>query len=486
MFKMKQFLLAVVIAAFAVACGGGGSGMSQAPGMHPLVATGVITGFGSVYLNGTHYQTTKATIRLNGQVVAQSQLAVGEVARIKGMKNAAAGTGDADEVDVDEAVVGPISAIDTTAGTVTVLAQTVMINAGTSFSKDIQPADISGLKAGDTIHVSGMTDASGNIVATRIEMGNASSPLQVVGTVASLDSTAHTFKINALTVDYSSANLTGFMSGAPSNGDVVEVQGMTYVSGTQTLTATHVQREMTDREEEGGNDSDAETEGLITGFTSATSPFKVGDETVTTTSSTQYNNGTAADLADNVKVEVEGTLDTSGNLVATVITFEHNGDIELEGPAESVDATAGTLTVLGVPITVSPNSTRFEDDSESAMAMFNLSNVSNGDMVRVRGYESPAGSGKVVATRLERVPSTSTTVEEKGPFTAGTSPDFTILGITIDASTATISDGHGGTLTLAAFLTQAVGHEVRVQGTLSGMTVMATFISIDDRHGDED
>lgn len=459
--------------------------MSQSSGMHPLVATGVITGFGSIYLNGRHLQTTHATILKNGQAVAQSQLAVGEVARIKGMMNAADDTGDADEVDVDEAVIGPISAIDTTAGTVTVLAQTVMINAGTSFSKDIQPADITGLKVGDTIHVSGMTDASGHIVATRIEKGNASSPLQVVGTVASLDSTAHTFKINALTVDYSSANLTGFMGGAPSNGDVVEVQGMTYNSTTQTLTATHVQRVMTDKEEEGGNDSDVEREGLITGFTAATSPFKVGDETVTTTSTTQYKNGTVADLANNVKVEVEGTLDASGNLVATVITFEHNGDIELEGPAESVDATAGTLTVLGVKITVSMN-TRFEDDSESAMTMFNLSNVSNGDMVRVRGYQSPAGSGNVVATRLERVPSTSTTVEEKGPFTAGTSPDFTILGITIDASTATISDGHGGTLTLSAFLTQAVGHEVRVQGTLSGMTVKASFISIDDRHGDED
>jgi hypothetical protein len=69
---------------------------------------------------------------------------------------------------------------------------------------------------------------------------------------------------------------------------------------------------------------------------------------------------------------------------------------------------------------------------------------------------------------------------------AGTSPDFTVLGITIDGSKATIDDGHGGTLTLSAFLTQAVGHEVRVEGTLSGTTVMASKISIDDHTGDED
>ncbi|TLZ21511.1 MAG: hypothetical protein E6K26_01335, partial [Gammaproteobacteria bacterium] len=280
MLRIRQFLLATVIAMVAVACGSGGSGISQSSGATPLIATGTITGFGSVYVNGIHFQTTSATIRKNGQTVDQSQLAVGEVARIKGSKNDADDTGVADEMDVDEAVNGPIDKIDTTAGTVTVLAQIVKINAGTSFSKDIQPADITGLKTGDVIHVSGMTDSSGAIVATRIEKGSASSPLQVVGTVAGLNAGSHTFMINALTVDYSSANLTGFASGAPSNGDVVEAQGTSFDATTQTLTATHVQREMTDQEE-AGDDRDMEREGLITRFASATD-FDVADKPVTT------------------------------------------------------------------------------------------------------------------------------------------------------------------------------------------------------------
>jgi len=456
--------------------------MSQSSGTTPLIATGTITGFGSIYVNGIHFQTTSAMIRKNGQTVDQSQLAVGEVARIKGSKDDADNTGVADEVDVDEAVIGPIDKIDTTAGTVTVLAQIVKINAGTSFSKDFQPADITGLKTGDVIHVSGMTDSSGAIVATRIEKGSASSPLQVVGTVAGLNAGSHTFMINALTVDYSSANLTGFASGAPSNGDVVEAQGTSFDATTQTLTATHVQREMTDQEE-AGDDRDMEREGLITRFASATD-FDVAGKPVTTTSSTEYRNGTAADLALNVKVEVEGMLNSSNVLVASVVSFEHNGDIELQGPAANVSASAGTLTVLGVQVTVN-SSTRSEDESSSSMAMFNLSDVSAGDTVRVRGFESPAGSGKVTATRLERLPP-STTVIVKGPFMAGTSPDFTVLGITIDGSAATISDGHGGMMPLATFFTQAAGHEVRVEGTLSGTTVMASRISIDDHTGDED
>lgn len=482
MIRIRGFLLAAAIGAFAAACGGSGSSsMSSTPtGMSAVMATGTISGFGSIFVNGTEFQTTNAIIRKNGQTVAQSQLAVGEVARIKGQKDATNGQGSAEEVDVDDAVAGPISAIDTTNNVVTVLAQIVKINAGTSFSMDIQPADITGLKVGDTIRVDGFTDSTGDIVATRIERGSSSAPLQVMGTVTNLNSMSHTFMINALNVDYSSANLTGFSSGAPSNGDVVEVQGMSFDATSMTLTAQSVARKMTDQEEAGGDDM--EREGLITRFASAMD-FDVAGKPVTTTSTTMYHNGTAADLALNVKVEVEGMLNSSNVLVASTVTFEHNGAVELEGQASAVDASAGTVTVLGVQVTVN-SMTRFEDESSTQMQSFSLTNVSVGDTLRVRGYQSPAGSNMVTATQLERVMPT-TTVEVVGPFVAGTSPDFTVLGITIDASSATISAGDTS-LTLAQFLTQAVGQGVKVEGTLSGSVVTASTIRIDNETGDED
>jgi hypothetical protein len=482
MFRIRGFLLAT-IAAVAAACGGGGSsGMSSSSGgMMNVMETGVITGFGSIFLNGTHFQTSSATLRLNGQMVDQSQLAVGQVARIKGEKNDSDGTGMAEEVDVDETVVGAIDAIDTTGMTITVLAQTVKINGGTSFSKDIQPADITGFTTKQVVRVDGLMDSTGAIVATRIDLGSSSSKLQVVGTVSGLNATTHTFMINALTVDYTSATLSGFSSPGPSNGDTVVAQGMTYDATTKTLTATQLRREMTDQEE-AGDQRDTEREGLITRFASATD-FDVAGKPVTTTSSTTYRNGAAADLALNVKVEVEGTLNSSNVLVASVVSFERNGSDELQGQPSAVDATAGTLTLLGVPITVN-TMTRFEDDSSAAVANFNLSNVTTSDTIRVRGIESPTGSGMLVATRLEREPP-SATVIVKGPFTAATSPDFKILGITIDASSATIISGDT-TQTLAAFLAAAVGHSVFVDGTLSGTTVMASKIRIDDESGDED
>ena len=480
MSKIIPSALAATLAALIVACGGGSGSSGNMSNLTPVLATGTITGFGSIYVNGVHFQTSSATIRKNGQTVAESQLAVGEVARVKGEKNDTDGTGVADSIDVDESVVGPIAAIDTTNSVVTVLGQTVKINTGTSFSMDVQPASLAGLKVGDVIRVSGLIDSSGNIDASRIERTGASAELQVLGTVASLDMTAHTFKINALVVNYSSANLTGFASGQPSDGDLVEVQGTMFDATTMTLTATHVARQQSEQEEAGSDEM--EREGLITRFASATD-FDVAGKPVTTSSSTVYRNGTAADLALNAKVEVEGTLNSSNVLVASVVTFQHNGRIELESTATAVDATAGTLTVLGVQVTVT-STTRFEDKSATAMEKFNLSNIMVGDTVEVRGFESPAGSGKVVATRIERQPA-STTVTVNGPFTAGTSPDFTVLGITIDASSATIKGLGDMTLTLADFLTQAVGHSVEVSGTLSGMTVMASEIRIDD-HSEQD
>jgi hypothetical protein len=66
-------------------------------------------------------------------------------------------------------------------------------------------------------------------------------------------------------------------------------------------------------------------------------------------------------------------------------------------------------------------------------------------------------------------------VEVSGPFAAGTLPQFKVFGITVEASTTTtLKDAGGATLTLADFLTQAVGQNVEVTGQLSGMIVTAS------------
>src|SRR5437588_10208100 len=99
-------------------------------------------------------------------------------------------------------------------------------------------------------------------------------------------------------------------------------------------------------QEEAGDDRDMEREGLITRFASATD-FDVADKPVTTTSSTEYRNGTAADLALNVKVEVEGMLKSSNVLVASVVAIEHKCHIELLGTAAQLRGSALTVSDMG-------------------------------------------------------------------------------------------------------------------------------------------
>ena len=132
--------------------------------------------------------------------------------------------------------------------------------------------------------------------------------------------------------------------------------------------------------------------------------FDVAGRTVTTTATTRYENGTAADLALNVKVEAEGAIDAAGVLVATKIQFKRGNNAGLAGVVDNVTADSsglgGTLTVLGVTITVD-NNTRIEDKSDARLEILPPGRMCQvGDYVRVRGTEN--GALKLTASRLER------------------------------------------------------------------------------------
>jgi hypothetical protein len=466
---MKTTLLAAGTLAVLVACGGGSSGsssMSQT-GAQSVATWGTITAFGSVFVNGVRYDVSRATLKKNDTAVAQTGLAVGEVALVRGREDTQTGQGEADSVDVEDSVVGPITTI--TGNQLTVLGQTISVTANTSFGPGITPADLTGLKMNDSIEVSGLPGMDGVIMATRIGRAEINEPSQVLGTVGTVSAT--TLMINGLTVDFSTATPTGFASGKPATGDLVIARG-TFDPTAVKLTATTLRLAETDRDEQAQGGM-VEEEGLITSVSLPN--FEVAGAKVTTTASTVFKNGTATDLAPNVRVEVRGTLDANKVLVADVVEIEHIAVIALAATVSGVNP----LTVLGVTISVDIN-TRFEDESNVQLQMFSLTDVAVGDTVLVRGYEKPAGSGMVLATRLVRLPPLpSMDVAVRGPFTASTATQFKILGITIDATSAKLYGKGGQTLTTAEFFTQAVGQVVDVLGTASGSTVTASKAIID-------
>jgi hypothetical protein len=304
-----------------VACGGSGTqtaGIDRGGVATPVSVTGPITGFGSIVVNGVHYNVDMASVVVDGNPATVSDLALGQVVTVVGERDASGTTGTANQVLFQTNVRGPISALNTTASQITVLGQTVIAGASTVFDLSGVPDVFGSLRVGDLVAVSGFVSAQGSIEATRIQNVTAGSGLLAFGVVSNLDTASLHFNLGALVVDYSQASLIeGFASGSPSNGDHVLVRA-TNTAPSGALLASEVRRAEDDITQAG---HEAEVEGLITRFASATD-FDVGGRAVTTTGATTYQGGNAAALALNVKVEVEGSVNASGVIVATQVQFD--------------------------------------------------------------------------------------------------------------------------------------------------------------------
>ena len=450
----RKFTTIVAAAVWLLASCGGSTQLGGIQGSgSPVVAYGPIAGFGSIFVNGVEYATSNAQIRVDDQPGTESQLLVGQVVTVTGSVNSDGTTGTATQVTFSGEVTGPITGIDTAGGTFVVLGQTVRVSGSTLFDDNIQPASIASLQVGNIVEVSGFPNVAGEIAASRIQLQAAGSALEVKGIVQSLDMTAHTFRVNTLTVDYSAIAPSGSLA----NGVTVKVSG-TMLNAAGALVATRVDV----LPGFGGTaNEEGEIEGLITTFTS-NSDFVINGQRVTTNANTQFMLD-GVTLAVDVRVEVEGSFDASGVLVATSVQATPESASLVRGLVDNVNAASNTLTVLGVTITTS-SATEFEDQSNQQLRPFKLSDVHTNDYVEARG--APAQTGGLTASILVR------DTPENHSYLQGTasnvaSPNLTLLGITVATTLATQFSGpDGSTLSAAAFFSQAPNKTVKVRGTL--------------------
>jgi hypothetical protein len=90
--KTNLFLVSLLAGSSLVACGGGGGGSSTPENTTPdtpaptetTIAQGVVTGFGSVIVNGVHFDVSAASINVDGNSQVESDLGVGQLVRITG------------------------------------------------------------------------------------------------------------------------------------------------------------------------------------------------------------------------------------------------------------------------------------------------------------------------------------------------------------------------------------------------------------------
>ena len=472
--KISTLLATFATALVLSACGGGGSGGSNnpPPPSGGITRTGFgigpITNFGSVIVNGVRYGTTTAVITVDDSPGTQSDLKVGQVVVVRGTYDAGLTTGTAAAIRFDDNVQGPVQSIDLAAGRLVVLGQMVSTGPATSFDDNIQPASLAGLIVGDIVEVSGLVMADGSIAATRIEKKPAGSPFEVHGTVSNLDPVRFRFSLNALVVNYSTATPENFPGGQVSNGQFVEAKGSS-LDGAGALIATRVEFE---GPTVAGNAGDrVEIEGFITRFASG-QDFDVSGLPVTTNNSTVYEGGTAADLGLNIKVEVEGSLNAGGTLVATKVDIRRATAVRVTALVDSVDRPANSLVMLGITVNIDVL-TRMEDKSNADVSPLTINNLNTGDYLEVRGGEQPAGSGRILATILERDDVDTETILQ-GFVVSVTNPSFTILGVSITTNGSTVFRDTNDSVILSTefFNRVAAGTLVKAKGTESSTTAI--------------
>jgi len=454
-------------------CGGGGDSGGTPPiggiqGSGRMVSIGAITGFGSIFVNGVEFATTGAQIDVGERSGTEAELRIGQVVTVQGTVSANGTTGTATRVTFSADVEGPVTQLDVAAGTFVVLGQTVRVTSATHFDDDIVPSNIEGLAApGLIVEVSGFQTANGAISATRIEREDPGSDFEVKGVVQGLDTNRRTFRVNALTVDYSGTT----PEGALADGRTVEVEGRTFTAGG-ALIATRV--EVSPGIGAAAND-EVELEGLITRYVSNTD-FDVSGQRVTTSATTQFDlKGVTLGL--DVRVEVEGVMDANGVLVAREVEVEEEFSAEVAGLVETINAAGSTLRVAGVNVTTSIT-TQFEDKSNAQQRPFRLADLRTGDFVEVRGNERQGGG--LDAFILERDdPESEVTLQGIARNVAD--PNLVILGVTVmtDAGTQ-FEDAADQPITRAEFFAQAPDRLVKAEGTLSGTTLIAGELELED------
>ncbi len=451
-------------------CGGGGGAgaIASAPGGidRSGQTVGTVGQFGSVFVRGVEYSTTGATIIVDGQAAQESDLRVGQVVTLLGTRDASGLRGTATRIEYDDNVEGPITVLDPANSRLVVLGQTVLVDASTVFDDSNASRDLNGLALGNVVEVSGFVDAAGNVRASRIERKAAGGEFEVRGIVSALDTAARQFTLNGLRVDYANATLSDFAGASIANGQQVEVKGTTFVGGV--LQATRVERETASLLAADGRPS--ELEGYITRFGSA-QDFDVSGVRITTSGATSFREGTAADLALGVKVEIDGTV-SGTSLAATVVRIQRDSSRRVTGRVQAVDAAAGRLTVLGVVISVDAN-TQFEDNTNQRLRPFNLARISVDDFVEVRGA---AGSGGVdiVASRVER-DELETESEIRGVVETFLDPTVVIDGVTVTVGDGTdFQDRDGNSLSRSAFFAALrVGDRLQAKGRATGTSAIA-------------
>lgn len=455
-----RFAFALIAAATLAACGGGGGDSTQnnaGSNSKPAVYNGPISGLGSVTVNGVRFSSSDATLSDDdGAGLRSDDLKLGQTVRVSGSSDDTTSLGNATAVVVQRGLQGTVSAVNPTAGTFLLLGQVVTTNNSTTYD------GLSGLAAladGNTVEVYGAIQPTGGILATRVERKTPTGAT-LRGRVTNLNTTAKTFTVGTLLVNYANASVNGTLA----NGSLVKVKAAT-APVANLLTASSVKL----------SDDNA----AYTSAGAATIKIKGVAESVPTAG--KFNvSGTPVDISNAVlkggtAITVGAFLEIKGSwngttLVAREVEFEGARDAQIGGRNElygavSTFTSVSSFVVNGVTV------------DASGINGLSASQLAVGTYLEVKG--NVVGNVlKATKTEFKSGNPSGGFIEQNGVVSGFVSvSDFRVNGLRVDASSARFEKG------VVANLRNGVFVEIKGSQNASG-TVVATkveFESSDNR-----
>lgn len=439
------------------------------PVLEDIAVFGPITGFGSVVVNGVHFDTTSTTVSMDDQPGTPSDLRLGMVVSVMGTVDPATGSAAAGEINFVDNAEGPISSIDHAAGTFVVLGQTVFVDELTMFEN----AEFENLAIGNVVQVSGLWRNQAQILATHVyRVANeyqAGMTMEVKGEIDELDIGNQRFRIGMQTCDFSAAALE--LGGSDlANGLYVQASSDTPMNGGHMM-LSHVQAREQDRNRYENCEAGCvfELVGYVTLIVSDTE-FDVDGNPVMTTPDTVYVNGTAESLVLDVLVAVEGTVNVDGVLVAEQIVFRLPSVIEIQADIGAIDTGNAAIAVLGIMVQTN-EFTVFRDHTTTGPQTLGFDDLVVGDRVKIRAY---VDATSIVASRLDReLPNEVVTL--KALVEAVDRPSITMLGVTVTSDQDTVfqNTSHVEIDADEFFALVEISSLVRAEGIYDGAAILA-------------
>ena len=349
------FLLVAVLSS----CGGGsvGSGGTGAP---VGLGEGTVTGFGSLIVDGDHYDTTNAPIVAEQApgVFAPALARIGQHVELDLQPS-----GDPSQVRVAPELVGDVDSVATDGSGFIALGQRVKLNTDplsgpvTLFSGGYTGA--ADVKAGQSVEVHGLLrrDASGSFIqATRVdELAAPPATFRIAGVVSGRPAgglATQTFTLGALTIGFANATLS------PADAQIVDgkrvvVFGPRSALGTGPLGNPQLDAQLVRVAVVPASSAPSWLDGPLSSLDGTSSTFLLDGVQVGYAGAVVVPANLT--LSEGTYVRVRGTYATDGSFTAAQVLIRRPGqgsdfEVDVTGTVTAFDAVAQVATVRGVRV----------------------------------------------------------------------------------------------------------------------------------------